>query len=826
MKKFLKLFLFCFSVFECSFVQGQRLTLNDKEYFEMPGLNVMVFQDIYPEGHQGGLVIIQNGVRVATNGDLRLEPTPGQWSPIPALKSRIVDKANNEIRVSLTYPDSARNRKGFNPIDYPDLYFNYILKVKSEGPEIIVTVDLDRPLPKEWIGKVGFNFELYPGALFGKSWMLGNQSGVFPRQANGPNVSGQNGEIIPVAYGSGSKLIVAAESDAQRVVIESKTGDLQLFDGRSKHNNGWFVVRSLVSSGATKEAIHWVITPNAISGWIYKPVVHVSQIGYHPKQQKIAVIEIDNNDKKLSQAILYKLSETGNHEKILIETPKSWGEFLRYQYLQFDFSKIENEGMYYIAYGDSKTEPFRISTDVYKRGVWQPVLEYFLPIQMCHMRVSENYKVWHGQCHMDDALMAPIDHNHFDGYAQGNSTLTKYKPQERVPGLNIGGWHDAGDDDLRVESQAGETYILSLAYETFNVQYDNTLIDQENRVTEIHHPDGKPDILQQIQNGALTVVAGYKNLGRLYRGIITPTLHQYVEMGDMSNQTDNLFYNPSLKENEKAGNESGKHDDRWVFTENNPSRELSTSADLAADARVLKGFDDNLAAECLHISEEIWNTAIETNKWSSVSKIHAAVELYITTGKAEYKQYILKNEPVIKENIEWIGWIIGRVLPKINDKAFEDSIRTSVVELAKKFAGQENETPFGVPYKPRIWGAGWEIQDFGVKQYFLHITFPDIIPKEYMLNALNFVLGCHPGENTASFASGVGSRSMTTAYGFNRADWSYIPGGVTSGTALIRPDFPELKDFPFLWQQGEYVLGGGSSNYMFLVLAADKILNK
>lgn len=47
-----------------------------------------------------------------------------------------------------------------------------------------------------------------------------------------------------------------------------------------------------------------------------------------------------------------------------------------------------------------------------------------------------------------------------------------------------------------------------------------------------------------------------------------------------------------------------------------------------------------------------------------------------------------------------------------------------------------------------------------------------------------------------------------------------IPGGVVSGTALIRPDFPELLEFPFLWQQTEYVLGGGSSHYMFLVLAA------
>ncbi len=32
----------------------------------------------------------------------------------------------------------------------------------------------------------------------------------------------------------------------------------------------------------------------------------------------------------------------------------------------------------------------------------------------------------------------------------------------------------------------------------------------------------------------------------------------------------------------------------------------------------------------------------------------------------------------------------------------------------------------------------------------------------------------------------------------------------------------ELKIWPFFWQQGEYVLGGGETNYMFLALAADK----
>ena len=42
----------------------------------------------------------------------------------------------------------------------------------------------------------------------------------------------------------------------------------------------------------------------------------------------------------------------------------------------------------------------------------------------------------------------------------------------------------------------------------------------------------------------------------------------------------------------------------------------------------------------------------------------------------------------------------------------------------------------------------------------------------------------------------------------------------------LRPDFPELKGWPFFWQQGEYVLGRGTTDYLLLVLAADHELNK
>jgi endoglucanase len=814
-------------IIQLSFSQQSSFILNKLEYFERGGVNVMAFQDIYPEGHQGGVAVIMHGKRVATNGDLRLDETPGQWQPIPKQIERKVDAAGNSVTVKLAYPDPGINRRGFNPIEYPDLNLSYTVKVRSQGQSVVVTVDLDNPVPKEFLGKVGFNMELFPGVLFGKSWYMDKQTGIFPRQANGPALKDSKGEIVaaqPMA--TGKKLVVAPESDLLRMSIESETGDLQLLDGRYLHNNGWVVVRSVVAEGVSKNAVEWIITPNVVAGWKSTPVVHISQIGYHPNQEKIAFIELDKNEAKPGVPVLVSVGENAKSTVLTVNKPVLLGSFLRYKYLKFDFSSVKQEGLYFIKYGNEQSQTFRIASDVFKRNVWQPTLEYFLPVQMCHMRVNEKYRVWHGVCHMDDALMAPTDYNHFDGYVQGSSTLTNYKPGDHVPGLNTGGWHDAGDYDLRVESQSGEVYILIMAYEAFNIKYDETYVDQKNHIVEIHQPDGKPDLLQQIEHGALSVVGGYKSLGRLYRGIIESDKRQYVMLGDGSTMTDGLIYYKDLKTGERTGSSSSVPDDRWVFTENNPARELTTSAHLAAASRVLKGFNDTLSRQCLEVAKAIYSHDYQLTGRTANSKIHAASELFLTTGEDQYKDYIVQNEEAVIKGIRDLGWLIGRTLQKIGKPQFTDVIKNAAKSLAEDIMKQAGETPFGVPYRPNIWGAGWDIQSFGVRQYYLHSAFPDLFPSAPIFNALNFILGVHPGENTSSFASGVGARSTTVAYGINRADWSYIPGGVSSGTALIRPDFPELLDWPYLWQQQEYVMGGGATNFMFLVLAADKLLGE
>lgn len=819
MKKSILLTFAIISITVQCFSQG--FVLDSLGYFINEGVHVMAFDDIYPEGHQGGVAIIMHNNRIATNGDIRLEQTPGQWQPVPKQENRKLDFEKNTITASLSYPDTSRHLKGFNPMIYPDIDIKYHVNVQAEGENIVISVDLEKPIPEEFIGQVGFNMELYPARLFGKPWIMDQQTGIFPRQANGPTHTHHQdcnhdydpivaNNIIATPYAIGSVFTINPDDAENRLSIESVQGKIKLYDGRMNHNNGWFVIRTEIEPGKTKNAIQWILKPNVIKDWQSAPVIQLSQIGYHPNQKKHAVIELDKKTSTYKTVELYKITSDGE-QMIDQQSAKIWGNFLRYQYIDYDFTDIKSPGLYKVKYGKSASHTFQINQDIYNNGVWQPVIEYFLPVQMCHMRVNEKYRVWHDRCHMDDAQMAPTNLNHFDGYTQGASTLCDVKSGEQVSGINQGGWHDAGDYDLRIESQSKEAYLLTSIIEEFDIEIDETSICQESKITEIHQPDGKNDIIQQIEHGTLSIIGGYQNLGRLYRGIICNNLRQYVMLGDAASMTDNI---------------PGNKDDRWVFTENNPRRELTTAGHLAAISRVLKSFNDTLSTQSLEIAQKIYQEYPSTDKKIAAAKVFAAAELFKTTKDHQYRNDILAQKAHITEHISDCAWYIVQIEPLLKDQSFSKSVKKALQTYKVSLDEQSKETPYGIPYRPHIWGAGWGIQSMGAKHYFLTKHYPKIFDEDIVYRSLDFVLGCHPGSNTKSFASGVGANSATAAYGVNRGDWSHIPGGVISGTALIRPDFPELLDFPFLWQQTEYVMGGGSTNYMFLVLAANKLLNK
>lgn len=798
-------------------IHSDPLIIDDKDYFSGRGINVFVFNnwynDYFGDSKMSGIEIIHHEVRTVTNGDVRLSPTPEQWDPIPGLIERKSDKEKNSIEATL---------------EYAEYDFTYTLRTKAVGSGLTISVILEKPLPAELKGKAGFNLEFLPSAYFEKSYVMDETSGILPLYPGGPMEVTSEGYTQPKAIASGNRIIMSPEDPERKITIESQNNLLSLYDGRNKAQNGWYVLRSLIPPGKTGTVIEWQVSVNTIPGWTRKPVIGYSQVGYYPKQPKKAVIELDVNDKPLTVARLLKITGEDDIEVYYEKKPDKWGKYLRYNYLIFDFSEVNESGLYCIEYGAVRTKPFRIAGDVY-RNTWQPTLDVFFPVQMDHMLVNEAYRVWHGAAHLDDALQAPVNHKHFDLYEQGPSTDTPYEPGEHIPGLNKGGWFDAGDFDIRTQTQYSVVQSLVHIWETFQPTRDETYINQDTRYVEIHHPDGKPDILQQIEHGAIALLAQHKAVGHAINGIIVPHLSQYTHLGDALTMTDNLVFNPNLDSLETDGCSSGTFDDRWAFTNKSAPLDYGSAAALAAASRALLDYNNELAHECLTTAQSVWEkeqssdplifrSGNTTGGQLKAEQLKAATELLIATREKQYAEAVNNLLPEVEDRFGWHAIQLVRAMPYMDDEYSEkiESLTRAYRDTISKF---DTQNPYGVIITTGGWAGSGAVIYFAITNYMLHKAFPDIVESELVLRGLDFIYGCHPGSNI-SLVSGVGMHSKKVAYGNNRADFSFIAGGIVPGILVLPPDFPENKeDWPFLWGENEYTIGMGGI-YIYLVQAA------
>ncbi len=792
--------------------------LHKLEYLEAPAASLLPFHNPYPEGKQGGLELVHHGERVATAGEIRPDPRATRPEGHPKPGERVLDAERVEILTPL-YDSTLRTA--------------YSVRLRAEGRAVRLTVECQNSIPADI--ESGFCMDLYPPAFWGKTYRAGSTSGVFPREPYCAVDADECGRVRAGIMAAGARLVVAPEDPLRHLSIESLRGRLQLFDGRKGDDEAWFTLCSPIEPGASGTVVEWLITPHQDPEWRRPPVIALSQVGYHPQQAKRAVIELDTRCTNLGEAHLLRIDADSGLVSVKSGRPEPWGRFLRYDYAVFDFSEVREPGLYQVRYAEQVAGPFRIGQDVYSQGVWQPTLEAFFPVQMCHAAVWDGLRLWHGACHMDDALQAPTSHVHFDHYSQGPATDTPFEPYEHIPHLNAGGWHDAGDTDLAAGSQSGTVHMLALAREEFAVDCDQTTVLADEHLVHMYCPDGEPDILQQIAWGAECLLGGYRAAGHSFCGIVAGESRRFYQRGEVSTMTDNLIYDPSLARGERTGTHSGIRDDRWAFTNRDTSQEYKVSAALAASARVLAEWNDALAEECLETAEGAWHfeQSHQPARWRTAyvpgrpdqQEVLATAELLIATGRDEYRHRLGQLLPVVEEHPGSVGWAAVRALPHMDAPDFSLRVKRALENYARQLSERHAGNPFGVEWRPHIWGVAWHIQQMAVQQYYLARDLPKLFDREILLRVLNYVLGCHP-DNNVSLVSGVGADSLTTAFGINRSSWHYVPGGVVSGTNLSRPDFPELKtDSPFLWQQSEYVMQGAAS-YIFLVLAADALLRR
>jgi hypothetical protein len=125
---------------------AEPLRLSEHETLEARRLSVLLYHNTYHPyfGDQklGGLELILHDRRIATNGDVRLLPTPEQWDPIPTYQPRETDPATGRVQARCSYGETG---------------LSYRIEVTPEGEGLRVALHLDAPLPESLAGQAAFS---------------------------------------------------------------------------------------------------------------------------------------------------------------------------------------------------------------------------------------------------------------------------------------------------------------------------------------------------------------------------------------------------------------------------------------------------------------------------------------------------------------------------------------------------------------------------------------------------------------------------------------------------------------------------------------------
>ncbi|MBR2205084.1 MAG: glycoside hydrolase family 9 protein [Prevotella sp.] len=858
---------------------AQDLQLNDREYFERQGVNVLVFSNSFNGGFNdeknSGIEIIHHGVRTVQGGAVRLNNTPEQWDLVPRMTDRKVDRENGSIEVAMRYEKEAL---GGADAGFTEDFDSRVI-VTAKGKAVEIAVYLDKPVPEKLAGEAGFNIEFLPSQYWLKTFTMDGRLGRLPRYATSQTITRPNSEkprqfkgfktyddrgtgrfIDPLPIETGHSIVMATDDPGRMVKITSDA-ELKLFDGRMLAQNGWFVLRSVLPKGKTGKVITWTVEPNAIPGWIREPNIGFSQIGYTPEQPKVAVIELDKLDTPQTVAKLMRINADGTTTQAFEGAVTSWGPYFKYNYVKFDFSAVKEPGVYFIQYGKTKTNDFLIDAHVYDK-ITDATTDVWVPIHMNHMYVTEGYRTWHGEPFKEGYLQAP-ESDHFDLHRQGATTDTKYKPLELIPGLNVGGFFDAGDFDIETGSNINVVQNFIRTWELFRPQRDETFVSQKQRYVDLHRPDGVPDILQFIEHGTLNLVAQAENIGHMASTLSNSILDNYHHLGDAASITDGLHYDPSLKPYEVSadGKRSGTPDDMWAFTTRSPQLDLRAATMFAAASHALKGYNDDLAERALTQSKRLMKEATELIAQHNASRddefawLDGTEQVNIANPRQQGAQPDKKRQKLLersRKNREQLGdmatnlmlysatqekqyldnfaaqiWdalelrLSGNMQTALDavpymDEAYKEKLRPYVVKYEEYIKSFDSQNPYGVPIGLGNWAGVNMVLNFGITVNYAHIYFPDIVGKDEVYRVANWLYGRHPYHNY-SFVAVVGAtRPKQVFYGNNRADFSFIPGNVAPGLLFRRPDhFENYDDWPFLWGQNEGTIAGNTQYIIF-----------
>lgn len=418
---------------------------------------------------------------------------------------------------------------------------------------------------------------------------------------------------------------------------------------------------------------------------VYVPKAKVNQLGYHPKDQKIAVFcDLDKDDTTF-KVVDAKSNETVFEgdltERDLNVVANEWNNLA-------DFSAFDKPGTYKLVSGKGEESfEFTIADDVY-RDTFDSVVK-MLYLQRCGMELTSDCAgdFAHPVCHAEQATI----------YGTSNKIDVS------------GGWHDAGDYGRYVVPGAKAVADILLSYEKNPKAFtDDTGIPESG--------NGVSDALDEARYELEWMMKMQDSAGGVYHKVTCAVFPETVMPQD---ETDELIVCPIS---------------------------IAATADFAAvmamASRVYQDSDKAFADKCLEVSKKAWTYAKENpdgkgfknpedivtgeypNGQSDDEFFWASAELYKTTGDDAYKQGM--SDAVEKLSaIKGLGWadvgIYGAYAALTSDKLLSDSsnLRKTIQDGFFKLVNETVETSKENEYqvdraKKYEWGSNMNIANSGI----------------------------------------------------------------------------------------------------------------
>ena len=494
-------------------------------------------------------------------------------------------------------------------------------------------------------------------------------------------------------------------------------------------------------------------TPVPTPGPVIIPtMVSVNQVGYFPSGQKLASVPLNTAD-----PTEWKLLDTNGEsvlsgETTVIGQEALWGQSIHW----VDFSKHTTPGeKYKLIVGDLESVPFSISTEIYTQ-LKTDALSYFY-----HSRSGTPIEA----AYVGEKWARPAGHI-------SDEKVTCFKGEdadENVwPGCDYsldvtGGWYDAGDFGKYVVNGGISVWTLMNLYERF----PETFVDGSLQIPE--NTNGTSDLLDEARWEMDFLLSMQVPEGEPQAGMAHHKMHD-------------LAWEPLPMVPPALVNNDGQHrleeEGRYLYPPSTAST-LNLAATAAQCARIWTEIDPDFAEQCLTAAEIAWDAAQDNpgiyagdtpgqgggnyDDRSLHDEFHwAAAELFITTGKDEYKEAALETGRFgLVSSFDW-----GHTAPLGNitllmyaDALPEDDrieLEASFLAFADKLLDIQSKRAY--PYileEDFIWGSNGQILNNMIIIGHAFDISGDAKYLDAMRTSMDYILGRNPLDR--SYVSGYGA---------------------------------------------------------------------